>query len=307
MPGNGPDSRRRFLKTTVGLGSAAAIAHAAVETAATLPTVKLGNIAVTRLIVGSNPLYGFSHFNSILSRFMKDYMTQDQRMQILKRCEECGINTWQCHYDKQAVEDFQRYRAEGGKMHWLLLGHGEMMQNPALIKDVAKLKPIGIAHHGGVTDTRFRNGEMDKVRDFYRMVQDAGIPGGISTHNPAVIDLIEGRGWDNDFYMTCLYRVTRTAEETRAQFGEAPLGETFFEKDPERMCKMVRQTKKMCFAFKLLGAGRNIDSPQVLERAVRFAYANIKPGDAAIIGMCPKFKDEPKENAELVRRILLKG
>jgi hypothetical protein len=54
----------------------------------------------------------------------------------------------------------------------------------------------------------------------------------------------------------------------------------------------------------LLGAGRNIDSPQVLERAVRFAYANIKPGDAAIVGMCPKFKDEPKENAELVRRIL---
>ena len=36
------------------------------------------------------------------------------------------------------------------------------------------------------------------------------------------------------------------------------MGEPYFEKDPERMCKMIRQVKKPCFAFKILAAGRNI-------------------------------------------------
>ena len=54
-----------------------------------------------------------------------------------------------------------------------------------LIKEVAKLKPIGIGHHGNRTDERFRNREMDVVHDFVKAVQDAGIPCGVSMHNPA--------------------------------------------------------------------------------------------------------------------------
>ncbi|MCX6633875.1 MAG: hypothetical protein NT090_02080 [Acidobacteria bacterium] len=294
-------SRRGFIQSAAGMGIAAA-APAAPEPQ--LPKVKFFKAEVTRLIIGSNPLYGYSHFNSILDRAMKEWMTQDQRLKVLKRCEEVGINTWQVHFDQDSVADLKRYRDEGGKMNWLLLGHGEMMKNPGLIKDAVKLNPIGIAHHGNLTDDRFRAGEMDKVRDFYRMVQDAGVPGGISTHNPAVVDYVEGRGWDNDYFMTCLYRVTRTPEDSRREFGEAPMGETYFEKDPERMCKMIRQTRKTCFAFKLLAAGRGIDPASKVERMFRFVFSNIKPQDAAIVGMWPRFKDEPKENAGAVRRVL---
>ena len=43
--------------------------------------------------------------------------------------------------------------------------------------------------------------------------------------------------------------------------------------------------------------------PEQLERALRFTFGNIKPQDAAIVGMYPRFKDEVGENAELVRRI----
>jgi hypothetical protein len=291
-------SRRRFLQGAAALPAAAAAAQPL------LPTVPFAKTRVTRLIIGSNPLYGYSHFNAILNRCMQEWMTQDQRIKVLKRCEQVGINTWQVHYTSETMADFRRYRDEGGTMNLLILGHGEMMKDPSLIKEAAKLKPLGIAHHGNLTDDRFRAGQMDLVRDFYRRVQDAGILGGISTHNPAVVDFVEGKGWDNDYYMTCMYRVSRTVEETRKEFGEAPLGEPYFEKDPERMVKMIRQTKKTCFAFKLFGAGRTIHSTAAVERALRFALTNIKPGDAVIVGMWPKFKDEPLENASLVRKIL---
>jgi hypothetical protein len=96
--------------------------------------------------------------------------------------------------------------------------------------------------------------------------------------------------------------VSRTPEETRKEFGEAPLGEAFMENDPARMTAMIRKTTKTCFAFKLLGAGR-MSRPEHVEKAFRFAISNTKPQDAVIVGMFPKFHDQIRENIELVRRI----
>jgi hypothetical protein len=162
------------------------------------------------------------------------------------------------------------------------------MKDPKLLPEVAKLGPLAIGHHGGRTDERFRNGEKDKIKDFLKAVRDAGVMVGLSTHNPAVV-------------------VSRTPEEARAEFGESPIGETFMEKDPERMNRMIRQTKKPCLAFKLFGAGRASGSPEEVERAFRFALGGIKPTDAVIVGMYPRFRDEVRENTELVRRILTSG
>src|SRR5262245_39497903 len=98
-------------------------------------------------------------------------------------------------------------------------------------------------------------------------------------HNPAVLAFIEERGWDVVYIMTCLYLTSRTAAEMRSKFGKACLGESFMECDPSRMTAMARTTKKTCFAFKLLGAGRNTSRPDALEGAFRFALTNIKPQD----------------------------
>jgi len=298
-------SRRRFLQSAAALGALAPAAGAPQQPAAPeLPKVKFGEHEITRLIIGSNPFYGYSHFNRIFDQLMREWYTQDRKMEVLKACERQGINTWQLHYNDQPIEDFKRYRAEGGRMHLVLLADFELMKNPKLLPEVAELGPLGIGHHGNRTDERFRSGEKQKVKDFLKAVRDAGVMVGLSTHNPGVLDTVESEDWDIDYYQTCLYRVSRTAEEARAQFGEAPIGEAYMEKDPERMCKMIRQTKRPCLVFKIFGAGRSVNSPEQVERAMRFAFANIKPSDAVIVGMYPRFSDEPRLNADLVRRIL---
>lgn len=301
------NSRRRFLQSAASLGGGMAVAGnlPAAAAAPSLPTVKFGKTDITRLIVGSNPFYGYSHFNRILDQHMLEWYTQDRKMEVLHACERAGINTWQLHYNDQPIEDFKRYRREGGKMNLVVLADFALMKEPErLLPEVAKLGPLGIAHHGGVTDTRFRTGQKGLVRDFLKRVRDTGVMVGLSAHNPAVFDTVESEGWDIDYYQSCLYRVSRTREESRAEFKEAPVGETYMEKDPERMCKMIRQTKKPCLAFKAFGAGRTINSPQAVETALRFAYENIKPTDAVIVGMYPRFSDQVAENAQIVRRIL---
>lgn len=313
---NRTHSRRDFLASAASLGSAMALGGTAAAQppsglsaqaqgqapppAGPLPTVKLGKTGVTRLVIGSNPFYGFMHFNNLYARFVREWYTQDRRIEVLHRAEKAGINTWQVHYNTDTMQDLRRYRSEGGKMNWLLLADFDLMKDWKLLPEIAKLNPIGIAHHGVRTDDRFRAGEMSVVRDFTKAVHDVGVPAGVSMHNPAVLDYIEEHGWEVDYYQTCLYRISRTAEEGHAEIGELPVGEVYMEKDPERMTAMVRRTKKTCFVFKLLAAGRRDNQ---VERAFRFALTNIKPQDAVIVGMVPKFRDEITENVNLVRRI----
>src|SRR5215213_2145692 len=175
--------RRAFLQSPVGL-AAAAVA----ESAPLLSTVKFGKASITRLIIGSNPFYGYSHTNRTLDLSMREFYTQDRKMEILHAAERNGINAWQLHYDTQPMADFARYRAEGGKMHLILLADFELMKNPKLLPEAARLGPLGIAHHGNRTDERFRSGQKELVRDFLKAVRDSGVMVGLSAHNPAVID-----------------------------------------------------------------------------------------------------------------------
>src|ERR1035438_5948169 len=95
------------------------------------------------MVIGSNPLYGYSHFNSMLDNCMREYFTPEQKMRLLFHAEEMGINTWQMHYNDQPagacpVDDFKRYRAAGGKMQLVLLADFALMKDWTLLSKVVK-------------------------------------------------------------------------------------------------------------------------------------------------------------------------
>jgi hypothetical protein len=162
-------------------------------------------------------------------------------------------------------------------------------------------------HHGEFTDQAYRAQKMDEVREFTKRVRQTGVLVGVSTHKPEVIEYIEEHGWDVDFFMGCVYNRTRTPDELRTLLnGELPLppNEVYLEKDPQRMFAVIRKSKKTCFAFKILAAGRSARTPAELNAAFRAAFAGIKPQDCVIVGHYPRFKNEIQENAERVRSIL---
>ena len=126
---------------------------------------------------------------------------------------------------------------------------------------------------------------------------------GIGTHKPEVIAYVEEKGWDVDFYAGCVYNRTRTEDEWKevlhSEIPELP-NEIYLRSDPPRMYKVMRQTRKPCFAFKILAAGRVGN----VEQAFRTAYESIKPIDGVYVGVFPRVKDEVRQNAEIVHRIL---
>ena len=266
-----------------------------------LPQVPFGPYKISRLILGDNPIHGGSHLSRFVNVQMRRYFSPRQVLALLAACEREGINLWQTNLS--LLDIFQRHRRAGGNLQFISLAYDDP-QNPDCVERLAKAGALGLAHHGEVTDMLFKQGRLEEARDFLRKVHDAGLLVGVSTHMPAVVEYIESKGWDIDFYMTCVYERHRTAEEMKALLGYVPipLGEVYLREDPSRMFAAMRRTPKPCLAFKILAAGRLSDAPTLVEEAFRETFRQIKPTDAVIIGMYPKYEDQVAINAGFVRQ-----
>jgi hypothetical protein len=259
--------------------------------------MKFGGAEISRLVCGCNQFYGFAHYNNILGAIMQDYYTPERVCDVLHQCNRFGINAFNYYPAGRGRPDYERFLAEGGQMRLIVQGIGD-------IDDFIKTyKPLAIYHHGENTDRYHQNAQMDVVKEWCKKIRDTGSLVGVGTHNPAVIELVEEQNWDVDFYAGCAYYRTRTTEEWRKALGGELVemqGDCYLQSDPPRMYATMRATKKPCFAFKVMAAGRVSNA----EQAFRTAFQSIKPTDGVFIGLFPRTRDEVRENAELVHRIL---
>lgn len=298
--------RREFL---LGLSAAAAAGSHLVRAgtsktehktspAPLLPTINLGEHKITRLIVGSNPISGYSYMGPIMDRHMKEYFTPERIVEFLLKCEQQGINTHQFSNIEKMVDIFRELRDKGLKMKFICL-HAGGPQHMSPEKVVSGTQPIAIVHHGGVTDRLFREGKSSQVYDFVKRVHDAGVLAGVSAHNPDCIKHIADEGWPVDFFMACFYYLTRTQEELEKMppVVTTQIGYSFFASDPIAMTKVVRQVDQPCLGFKILAAGRMCGREQKVEAAFKFAFEHLKPTDGVIVGMYPRYQDQIRQNA----------
>jgi hypothetical protein len=319
-PGEGSRATRRdFLKgaTSVVAANMLAASPGRAEATGLLPTVPLGTHRVTQLISGANPIYGYSHFNQQYSRHMLEWFTDERVVEYLLACEKAGINTWQSNYHERVPRQFPKIRDAGCKIQWICLAApwdaaqakdwtpDAMLDGMLKCVDLAaKFKPIAIAHHGWATDRLWRAGKLDPIRTFINKVHDLGFAAGISTHNPVILEALQEKDWQHEFYMASFYYVSRSEEEFQRELGIEPVGETYLAADPPRMCEAVRRVTKPCLVYKLFAAGRKCGSSAEIRQGFEFAFKNIKPTDATIVGMYPRFSDQIGENAGMVRTIL---
>ena len=205
--------RREFLQAAAALPAAmmaAQLAQGQSPATAKLPQITFGKHSISRLVCGSNPFHGGSHLSTFVNREMHSYYTDEQILKTLHHCEEVGINAWQS--DPHRLETYRRHVDAGGKMtSW---------SSPPAIPNLAKLAAggcIAVAHHGEVTDNLFNRGKLDHVNEYLQRIRDAGMMVGVSTHMPDVVDAIESKGWDLDYYMTCIYERHRSEETLKEE------------------------------------------------------------------------------------------
>jgi len=316
----GESSRRDFLKSATTVAAALAVPKALeAEATGALPTVSLGPHRVTRLIVGSNPIRGYSHFNPVTNRQMLEWYTDERAAQVLLDCQKAGINTFQSSYFQERwVRIMDLFHQKGGRLQWICLTSGGDVipqvehETPEWVRDgqitavdtLLKHKPIAMVHHGHDTDFLWRAGKLDYLKTYINKVHDVGCLAGISVHNPKILTALEEKGFANDFYMAGLHYLTRHPEDWRKEIGTLPVDEGWIASDPPRMAEAVRQVKKPTLVYKVLSAGRKCQSEDQKREAISWAYRNIKPIDATIIGFYPRYSDQVTETVKMVQQAL---
>ena len=269
-----------------------------------LPTVRIGDKDVTRLICGGNPISGISHFTNEMDWDMLRYYTMPRLQQLLDECWRQGINTFQTRGDRHTMRMYLEHRENGGRMQWIAQTASEFSDIYANIDQICDYEPIAIYHHGTDTDNSWHAGKIDRVADYLKAIHDRGLPAGIGTHIPEVVMYAEEHGWETDFYMTCFYDLARSYKSAPAVDRDTYAKEAFPDDDPDRMTATMRQIAKPCLGFKIMAANRKCGTPESVRAAFEYAFANIKPTDAVVVGIFPKYSNQVEENARYVGEIL---
>lgn len=276
-----------------------------------LPAVVWNGHRITRLVLGHNPLKGWSHASAALDQEMREHHLDDRAaLELLGRAEACGITTLQFGGERPewAIREHAR---RGGSLQWIAtlygkvagpLGPGSVLSFDEELQRILSVTPapIGIQHFGETTDQFFFERKLGLLRDRTKRLRDTGLLVGVCSHLPEVVQEIESQGWDIDFYQTSLYTVYSSAGE-RAIDREH---EKFESEARDRMLATIRAVSKPCVAFKILGAGRHCASPDHVRTAFRYAFAAIKPCDVVCVGMWQKHMDQVAANAQVVRELL---
>src|SRR5690348_8176124 len=161
------ETRRAFLQSTAFAGLSAAAASEGSEIQ--VPSMKFGGVHIGRLVAGCNPFYGFAHYNNILASVMKDYYTPERICEVLHECNRCGINAYNWVDVPRARQDLERFRDQGGRMHLIVQGIGDVTE---LCKAI---KPLAIYHHGERTDTAWQGGQFQSVKEWCKRTRDLGV------------------------------------------------------------------------------------------------------------------------------------
>jgi hypothetical protein len=291
-----------------------------------MPTIRLGKHNVGRLILGINGIG--SHFSEVVSRDFRVWNTPERQVQVLKHCEELGINL-----RVQTRDQINKYNAEhGGKMlfsssmEYPLGSTGDMVKT---VKAMAALGPITIhldAGGEGSLDGMWRRGELNKVREWAKIVKDTGVMVALSGHVPEAFAQVESEGWDVDYYMTGLYQYGRTREDWEKLYAATPglapieVGEppsedetphyggqaAWVRGDPPEMLKVVKQIKRPCLVFKIFASGnlmanaRPQQQQEIVEARFKYVLENIKSTDGVVAAMWNKYEDQYALNKQYV-------
>lgn len=253
-----------------------------------LPKIKLGNHEVSRLIVGGNPFSGNSHQTNEMSKDMRDYYTTERIKATLRECEAQGINTIQARGDVHIMRMLNEYWNEGGKIQWIAQTASELASVINNVNQIASFGAIACYHHGSKTDALYKEGKLDSVKDVLSAIKDRGVSAGLGTHDPSVIRYAEDNNFGADFYMMAFYNLSKRSE-------------VYIPEDRKSTCSIIQEVDKTFLAFKIMAAGRN--DP---EEAFEYAYKNIKPKDAVVIGIFTKYHpNQVKDNVELAKKFII--
>lgn len=252
-----------------------------------VPHAKLGDLDVSRLIVGGNLINGFAHARDLMyvSSLVKAYHTVDKVLGTLWLAEQCGMNALiiNTHNGGHFVEEY--YKRSVGRMHFIA-----QCRASDLMPRLRRAIDLGVkgAYIQSVEDLTDKN-KFDEVAQALDLMRSNGLVAGYGSHDLSAIKKCLQQGIQPDFCMKTFHHLNYWS----AQPDEEPNDNRYCD-DGEETIEFMKTFDKPWIAFKALAAG-SID-PQ---EGLRYAFQN--GADFVCVGM---YDFQVVEDANIVCNVL---
>jgi hypothetical protein len=301
-------NRRRFLKKSALASTAAALSMSLEEkillgqtvaranaaerqtSGKELPTGKIGNVKISRIICGGNLINGFAHARDLIyvSSLLRHYFTDEKIIETWQRCEENGINTMvstvnspYANGNDPTIRVINKYRDErGGKIQWIAQCFPQSNDLTGRVKIAVDNGAVGAFIQGEIGDRWVKYRRVDLIAKVIEFIKNNGLIAGVACHDLEVPMTLEKEGVGVDFYMKTLHHdkyFTAPPKDQRPETG-LPNNDCMWCIDSAKTVDFMKSVSKPWIAYKVLAAG-------AIHPRDGFKFAFESGADFACVGM----------------------
>jgi hypothetical protein len=275
---------------------------------ATIPTGKIGNLTISRLILGGNLIGGWAHARDLIyvSKLFKAYNTKEKIYETLALAEKHGINT--ILLADSLLDIISKYKADtGGKIQTIIDFRPDENNPIAGIDKVIDKGAETIYLHGASCDNCVKSGRIDVIEKALECIKKKGIPAGIGCHSYYVLEQCRNVKIEPDYWVKTFHHDkywSAHPKDKREPFSvdnkqsddHNEIHDNMFCLEPEETIDFFKTEGKPWIAFKTLAAG-------AINPTDGFKYAFENGADFITVGM---FDFQIAEDSAVVRNVLEK-
>ncbi len=286
-------------------------ANAASDSVGDFPHGKIGDLKMSRMLMGGNLIGGWAHARDLLyvSNLFKAYNTEEKVFETLALGEQQGIDTIQI--DPSCQDVIEKYKKQtSSKMQTMICMRPDKDEKKMRdqVRDLVDKGATTLYTHGNFTDKCARDGDADTLGKALDLIHKEGLKAGIGGHSLKNIVLSEEQKLDADYYVKTLHTDrywSAVPEASRKEFcwqqGPKPNHDDYHDNmfclNPKETIEYMSTVKKPWVAFKVLAAG-------AIPTKFGFSYAFRNGADFIICGM---FDFQVASNAELAIKIVTRN
>ncbi len=271
-----------------------------------LPEGKLGNISLSRMLIGSNQINGYAHARDLkyANTLFKTYHTDAKVIETLHLAEMAGITA--AFMTNQSYPVFNRYLKENsGKMKSICQTY---LKEDNFLGDIDKAVDSGadaLYIQGGEADRYVREGKISQLGKALEYIKKKGYMAGVGAHALTVLKTCEKENLPADFYVKTFHHdkywsahpVDQREEfsvDAKRSNDHNQIHDNMFDLFPDQTRDFMKNIKKPWIAFKVLAGGAILPSD-----GFRFAFEN--GADFICVGM---FDFQLVDNINTANKIL---
>lgn len=247
--------------------------------------IQLNGKDYSKIICGSNPFYGHSHFSEARNQEYLERFTDDYLEQMIRFCMDKGVNTFESCANERITNILKKVN-KNRNLNFIgttrIDETSEMKSHQQKLNYLIEQKADICVIHSQFVDRPGTDKEIKGLSRFIEKIHENGLLAGISTHRVSTVELCENNDYGIDVY---LFPLNQTGYVYPGYDGKETVAERL---------ELIHKVDKPFVIMKSLASGRTPPG-----EGLKFVLDNIKENDMISLGLGSI--EEATESLEIIQ------